>query len=314
MTKKIFITGATGCIGSYVIDLFLNDPEYDIHLLVRNPAKLKIRPEKYSNVYLHPGDFANIEDQKNIISESNYLIHMATAWGGDGERINVEKTHEMFGYCNHDICEKIIYFSTASILGKGNKPVDAAYKFGTDYIKSKYTAYKKLSASPLYDKITVLFPTLVFGGDESHPFSHISYGIMKARLWYLHFLRFFYADSTFHFLHAKDIAKITEYILKNNVSEKEYVLGMPVVTAKEALDALCNVFSFPVYFRIKLLPSLVFFFAWLFRIKITPWDRFCIKHPFFEYNTVSPRSFGLEASFPGLRTVLEDIKILRCIL
>ena len=41
-------------------------------------------------------------------------------------------------------------------------------------------AHEKLKSSPVYKKIITLFPTIVFGGDESHSFSHISQGLMKS--------------------------------------------------------------------------------------------------------------------------------------
>ena len=219
----------------------------------------------------------------------------------------------MFSFCNPEICRKIIYFSTASILGKGNRTIKEALTEGTPYIRTKYMAHEKLKSSPVYKKIITLFPTIVFGGDESHSFSHISQGLMKSP-WYLRIFSLFYADATFHFLHGKDIAKVTEYILKNDVDKNEYVLGNPVITAKEAIEEICKVFNIPIYFRIKLYPSLVLFLCRLLRIQIDPWDRFCIKNPFFEYNTVNPRTFGLKPSFPDLTSILVDIKLLRCIL
>ena len=314
--KKIFITGSTGCIGSYVTERFLSNDNYELHLLVRNPSRLKFNYEKYPGVVVHTGDIAKIEEHRETISQANYIIHIATAWGKDnGELINVEKTCELFLYADPKICERIIYFSTASILGRGNRPVKEALTEGTPYIRTKYMAHEKLQKSPIYEKIITLFPTLVFGGDESHPFSHISKGLIKNNLWYLRLLSFFYANCTFHFLHGKDIAKVTEYILiHNEIKEKEYVLGNTVITAKEAIKTICKVFNIPIYFRFKITPAIVFFTTWLFRIKINPWDRFCIKNPFFEYNTVNPSSFGLKGSFPTLESIMEDIKLLRCIL
>ena len=54
-----------------------------------------------------------------------------------------------------------------------------AEEIGTGYIKSKSIAYKLLSESPVKDRILTLFPTLVFGGDHYHPYSHISSGLIE---------------------------------------------------------------------------------------------------------------------------------------
>ena len=64
MRKKIFITGGTGCIGSYITDRFLSDNNYELHMLVRNPSRLKFNYKKYSNIIIHTGDIGKIEEHK----------------------------------------------------------------------------------------------------------------------------------------------------------------------------------------------------------------------------------------------------------
>ncbi|MFN6198841.1 MAG: NAD-dependent epimerase/dehydratase family protein, partial [Dolichospermum sp.] len=43
MTKKrILVTGASGCIGHYITEALIQNTNYELYLLVRNPDKLQI--------------------------------------------------------------------------------------------------------------------------------------------------------------------------------------------------------------------------------------------------------------------------------
>jgi nucleoside-diphosphate-sugar epimerase len=305
---KIFITGASGCIGHYVIDALLSENKYEIYLLLRDPSRLKFDYKKYPDLIICKGDMDNIENFQKELSTINYLIHIATDWSDSdfATRLNVEKTHKMFDFCDPDHCQKILYFSTASILGKNNTPIIEAEKYGTGYIKSKYLAYKMLPECKLADRIYTFFPTLVFGGGKNHPYSHLSAGVPNCKK-YLYFLRFFYMDSAFHFLHSQDIATVVKYVLENNVKEKNLVLGNEVITGKKTIEIMCKKFRLPIYFRLKVKPSFLFFLAKLFKVKVSAWDRFCINYPFFEYNTVNPATFGLKTEFPTLESLLTSL-------
>ncbi len=311
--KKIFVTGATGCIGHYVLDELLTQSNIDIHLLVRDPQKFQASYQHHEAISFHRGDLEHIEAHQRILSETNVLIHIATAWGDSDYSINLnrDKTHEMFSFLDSGMLEKIVYFSTASILGPGNRPVREALTEGTGYIRSKYLAYMSLPESKFVHKIVTVFPTMVFGGDASHPYSHISSGIVPS-LPYLNYVRFINMHGAFHFLHARDIASVTVYLALNPTTEQNYVLGNEVISGKQAVKDLCEVFGVRSYFQIKITSKMLMILAKLFKIKVAPWDKYCIEHPFFEYRTVHPGTFGLKRAFPTLKTALEDVKARNC--
>lgn len=306
LKKSIFITGSTGCIGHYVLDRFMADVDCDLHLLVRDPNKFPARYLK-PHVHLHAGDLENIQLHQDILSQCTHMIHIATAWGDSdySSTLNKDKTHEMFSYLDPHKLEKIVYFSTASILGPGNVPVIEAETMGTGYIRSKYRAYLSLKESAYASKLVTVFPTMVFGGDATHPYSHISSGILPS-LPYLKWVRFLNMHGAFHFLHAADIATVVHYALTHD-TDPDLVLGNPVITGKEAVQTLCKVFKVPCYFQIKITSAMLIFLAKLFKIKVAPWDTYCIKNPFFQYRTVNPGTWGLPAAFPTLDSVLTDI-------
>lgn len=126
--KRIFITGVSGCIGHYVVETLIQNTDHELFLLVRNPAKLKIPVESRPNVHLLSGDLREIEKFSELLKTINTAILIATSWGDPTEtyEINVVKTLALMKQLDPDVCEQVIYFSTASILSQQGQPLKEA--------------------------------------------------------------------------------------------------------------------------------------------------------------------------------------------
>lgn len=306
MKKKLFITGASGCVGHYVLDLVLPREDMELHLLLRDPARVQHSLASYPHVVVHRGNMEDIDSLSSVLSEMDYVLHIFTDWSDSDYAylLNVTKTHATFDMAKK--AKRIVYFSTASILGPGNIPIWQAGTYGHGYIRSKYEGYQALKNSAVSDKVVTVFPTLVFGGDKRHPYSHISSGLVPNAK-FLKWLRYIYIDGAFHFLHAKDIAQVSVHLLEADVGDKrDFALGTARYTAKEAIAILCRVFGVRQWFRIKINPSFVLRIAERFGITVGPWEKYCIENPHFSYDVVSPETFGLQTAFPTLESVVQD--------
>ena len=113
-TENVFITGATGCVGHYLIRECLKNPNLNIHVLVRKPEKLKFSESDFKRITVHIGDFKKIEAHHAIIKEMDYIIHSVTEWWGPEQtiQVNVKKTKEFFEMADQNRLKQIIYFST----------------------------------------------------------------------------------------------------------------------------------------------------------------------------------------------------------
>lgn len=303
LLKHVFVTGASGCVGHYVVERLLARSDIHLHLLVRDPARLRL-PAGLDRVTVLRGDMVDIADQAELLAEVDAVVHLATAWGDPiAYDVNVAATHEMMRLAGTGRCRRILYFSTASILDADNRPLHAADTLGTDYIRSKYLAYQGLDALPNREQVVTLFPTLVIGGGDGHPASHVSQGIEQA-LHHLWLLRHFRLDGTLHFIHAADIARMVEHLIEHPAPAKDLVLGNTALSVDAVLDAMCEHYGLPRD-RTWDLTRLATAITGLAGSRMTSWDRYCFEQRHFQYHTVNPRSLGLPPGLETLASVLE---------
>ena len=305
--KRIFITGASGCIGHYMTEALIQNTNHELYLLVRNPDKLQFNYQARPGIHILKGDMSRIEEHSDLLlKEINIAILAATAWGGKGETydINVVKTLALVNLLNPKICERIIYFSTASILDRNNQLLLPASQFGHDYIRTKYQCFSLLPKQAIADKIITVFPTLVFGGDKDKPYSHLSAGITDVTKW-INLIRWFKVDGSFHYIHAQDIAGVISYLVDNpdyspppeepDLGVDCLVLGNPEITVDEAIAEISSYFGKKVYLRFPLYIWLANILIKIFRIQMDAWSRFSLDYRHFTYtNPVTPASFGLK--------------------
>lgn len=309
--KRVLVTGASGCVGHYISQTLIDNTDYELFLLVRNPDKLKINLHNRADVHVVQGDMQQIEQQAELLKTIDVAILTATAWGGDITfHVNVDKTLELVSLLDPQRCEQIIYFSTASVLNQQDELLPEAGELGIDYIRSKYQCLQKIEKLAIASKLTTVFPTLVLGGDEKIPVSHISSGVPEVTK-YINIIRFLQADGSFHFIHGQDIATVVAHLVdhpptQNQKAPQRIVLGQPRLTANQAIAQVCDYLNKTIYFRIPLSAGLANVIIAVFRIQMDAWSYFCMNYRHFTYkNITNPATFGLNNHCATMADVLK---------
>lgn len=292
------MTGASGCIGHYILELLLQVERYEVYLLLRHPDKLQLSVADHPRVHILQGGLADIDRYADLIPTMHIAILTAAAWGGDEDYVfgtNVHHNLRLMAMLDPERCQQVIYFSTSSILDQNCHPLDEAGTLGTDYIRSKYECHQRLPELAIYPKITTVFPTLVFGGDKDKPYSFISAGLQDVTRW-VGLVRFFQADAGFHFAHAQDIATVVNYLLEHpsEAGYREFVIGNPSLSVNQAVEQVSDYFGQRIWFRVPLSLGLANLLIKVFRVQMAPWDYFCLQYRHFVYQgAVSPASFDM---------------------
>jgi nucleoside-diphosphate-sugar epimerase len=311
--RRVLVTGASGCVGHYVVDALVRETDHELFLLVRDPARLRVPWNTRPGVHLVVGDMRAIAEHAALLATLDAAVLTAAAWGGERQvlDVNVDGTLALLRRLDPARCDPVLYFSTASILDRDHRPLPEAARLGTEYIRSKVECARAIAGLAIAPRVVTLYPTLVIGGDARHPDSHPARLLRQALRW-AGLLRFFTADGSFHFVHARDAARIVRHLIDHPEAApppRELVLGSAPVRLADAVAAACAVAGrrrAPV--RVPLTTRLAEALIALCRVRVTPWDRHCMTRRHLVYDRpVDPGHFGLPVDFPDIAGVLRSL-------
>ena len=317
----ILITGASGCVGQYIVNWLIENSNSELFLWVRDPKKITSISLENPRIKVLVGDLRQSKKFKKELSEVNRVIHTATAWG-DPKRtkeVNIEAVKNLLNLLNPSNIKQIIYFSTASVLDRNLNLLPEAFTYGTEYIQTKAQCLTELEAHKLSTKIIAVFPTLVFGGrldgKSKFPTSYLTEGLRDAFKW-IWLARWIKVFSRFHFIHAADIAFICGHLATSDFKPaqpssesniKKLVLGQPQTNIDIAIRTILEWKGMRRVPQIPLWTWLVELLTILLPIQITNWDRFSLRQRHFIHEPVTtPETFGGKSYAKTLNQVLHN--------
>ncbi len=170
--NKIFITGATGFIGSNLARKLANEGVL-VHALVRkNSAISTIR---HRNIKLFYGNLLDIKSLDTAINGCSQVYHLAAYaknYARDNNlfnKINVEGTENVLVMAKKHSVTKIIYTSTSLVFGPSNKIETNESHLNNNNPYNDYDRSKMLAEEVIHNfillgmKIITVYPTRVFG-------------------------------------------------------------------------------------------------------------------------------------------------------
>lgn len=299
---RTLVTGISGCVGHYLYDELMNDPSQELVLVVREPARLRFRIDP-DRVTLVRADATDLAAYGHLAAEVEHVIYLAAAWGEPvSYETNLRAPLALFSRTDPARLRRVLNVSSASILDHAGQLLAAADRMGTDYIRSKYLASLHTPMHPMADRIVTVFPTLIFGGDATHPTSHLSRGLARVPR-YLRFLRHVRLDGSLHFIHARDLARIMVRLLTAPDPGPRVVVGNPVLTVDELLDELCRLLGQRRTGVLDLDP-VVRTVLGLINRRTNSWDDYSLQHRHFRYPATGPADWGLPTDLATLAGIL----------
>ncbi len=327
---RILITGAAGCVGQYLVEDLLERSAHDLVLLMRDPAKLTVPERHRHRVTVIAGDLRALDGWRTHLAGIDAALLVATAWGGTETRaITVEANLALADALIAAGCGHILYFATGSVLATDGTLLPEAERYGTDYIRSKHELVARMEArAGGATRITGLFPTLVFGGGGTpapgfgaKPMSHLARLALQVRPW-LWLLRRLTAEGRFHIVHAADIAIVARLLIDGAAAPAHagtaengaarIVLGNAPLTVDAMVRELAAARGRRHRPLFRLTTANAGAFIRLFRIEMTPWDRYLMQHPDQGYpGAVNPAHMGAAMAMPTLTDGLRSIGFAR---
>lgn len=236
---NIFITGATGFIGTHLVKR-LAQTEHQLVCLARKTSDTSLLVEQ--GVTIIQGDVTDKNSLLEGMKNCQWVINLANLYSFWEPRkqvyreINVEGTRNVMEAALETGISKLVHVSTAGIYGKPeespfseNSPVGPR-RF-SEYFRTKYEGdliaweYYQNKALPL----VMVYPVAVLGpGDPKTTGKYIQNIIHR------HLPATVFEDSYFTFVHVKDVAEIIVRAMEkeNNLGEK-YIAGKAQLTFGE---------------------------------------------------------------------------------
>jgi len=241
---KIFLTGATGFVGSHVARA-LAEQGAGLRLLVRPQSDLRNLQGIPADT--HVGDLAKPETLKSAVAGCDAVIHVAAdyrLWIRDPEamyRANVEGTRALLQLAREAGVPRFVYtssvatmhFATDGSVTDEEVPVALEDMVG-HYKRSKYLAEREaMAAAAAGQAVVILNPTTPIGSHDAKP-------TPTGRI-FVDFLNHnfpAYVDTGLNLVDVAEVARAHVTALTRGAGGRPHILGGENLTLKQILDRL----------------------------------------------------------------------------
>ena len=249
---KIFITGATGFIGTHLIQILDGKGHY-LKCLVRKTSNVE-------NLLKHNCElvYGDVTDKASFVKGMqgcDFLINLANIysfWEPDDsiyKKVNVDGTRNVLESALETGIKKVFHISTVAIFGKPAEcPFNEESQPGpvrfSEYSRTKYEGDK--IAWELYDKkhlpLVVLYPAAVLGSGDTQATGQYIKLLVKRKMPVVACTR-----SSLTYVHVKDVANAIEKALekKDNLGER-YIIGKEQLTIGEINKIVGEISGVPI--------------------------------------------------------------------
>lgn len=301
---RVLVTGASGCVGRYVIEELLSAHRVNLRLVVRDPRRLPAQVRSDPRVELVCGDLRDPQVHGAAANGVDAAILLAADWGPDCHAVNVEANLAIAGRLRSS--SHLVYVGSASVLDRNNARLLEAGSLGSPYIRSKAACASAFREGASGLPVTIVHPTLVAGGGERGiGCSHFT-TLLGSLLRHRRALSLMRGAGAFHAIHALDLARLISVVVHRPPPDgsSEIVAGGPVTTLDFALDTFCelSLLSRHPVVNVNRIASLA---TLIYGVQLSPWDRFCLTRADLSHVlTMMPEDFGVRSVYPDFRSIM----------
>lgn len=245
---KILVTGATGLIGSHLVERLVAR-RYDLRVLVRSVSDL--RRLRGLGVELAYGDVRDYWAVREAVKGVDVVYHLAGVMRDWGARqlfldVNVGGTEHICRACVAEGVKRLIHTSSVAATGMEDYPgvKDESAPLITNPREQHPYYYSKAEGERVVQryagehglKVTILRPSYTYGPRE------LNVGVyIVACLLQRHFYLLPGNGRNYHqMLYVTDVARGMELALQEQAIGQTYILAGPRTTAREVYSALAR--------------------------------------------------------------------------
>ncbi len=236
---RILITGASGQIGSYVLELLAKK-----HEVIGMDLKPYQFNEKYRKLVI-TGDLRSSKFVRNLVKGVDAVIHLAAqvsverSWMDpvfDAES-NIISAVNLLDACVENGVKKFIYVSSAAVYGNPiyvpvdeKHPTNPLSPYGVSKLAGEY--YTKIYSEKMHVNIVRPFNVYSERMDPKNPYSGVIAKFIERARRGLPPIIYGDGKQTRDFIHAEDVARAIEIVLEKGESGEVYNIGTGKETSR----------------------------------------------------------------------------------
>jgi dihydroflavonol-4-reductase len=243
---RIFITGATGFIGTRLVKR-LSETAHELRCLARQTSH--VQRLEAAGVDIIIGDITDKESLIRGLQGCDWVVHLASSfefWVPDQQvyqAVNIDGVRYVMESALATSIKKVVFVSTAAVFGNTPWPITEESDFGS-LRASRYAQTKldgEMIAWRMHEEeglpLVVIYPGAVIGADDPKAagryLQKIAFGKMPAQV---------VVDSVFPWVHVQDVCEAIVRALEkdDNIGEK-YLISASNMTWGEMNRLICEV-------------------------------------------------------------------------
>jgi dihydroflavonol-4-reductase len=248
---NVFLTGATGFVGSHVARAFAAQGAR-LHLLVRSTSRLDNLEGLSAGTVI--GDLRDPESFRSALSDCKVLVHVAAdyrLWVRDPQAMyaaNVDGTRNLLALAREVGVRRVVYTSSVATMGfrKDGSIVDENTPVSLDdmighYKRSKYLAEQEaIVAARDGQQVIVLNPTTPIGANDIKPTptGQIVVDFLNRKFPA-------YVDTGLNLVDVDEVARMHVTALERGKPGERYILGGENLSLKQILDKMSAITGIP---------------------------------------------------------------------
>ncbi|HEY0263652.1 MAG TPA: hopanoid-associated sugar epimerase [Granulicella sp.] len=248
---QVFLTGATGFVGSHVARLYAAQGA-SLRLLTRKTSSTAAL--EGIDAELVVGDLRSPEGLRSALSGCDALVHVAAdyrLWVRDPQAMyaaNVEGTRELLRIAHEVGVRRVVYTSSVATMGfrkdgtivDEDSPVSLADMVG-HYKRSKFLAEQEaIKAAEAGQHVIILNPTTPIGSHDAKPTptGQIIVDFLNKKFPA-------YVETGLNLVDVSEVARMHYAALEQGRPGQRYILGGENLTLKQILDRMSAITGLP---------------------------------------------------------------------
>jgi dihydroflavonol-4-reductase len=242
----ILVTGATGLVGTHLIQLLLSQGKI-VRALYRNTI-----PNLFANTTIDwvKADINDILALEAAMEGITQVYHCAAVVSFNPKKrrelhtINVEGTANVVNACIEQKVQKLLFVSSVAALGRirQDKPIDESMNWSPETSNSEYGKTKYLAELEVWRgmgeglETVVVNPVIILGAGD---WSSGSSGIFKSA--YDEFP--WYTNGMSGFVDVEDVVRAMQLLMDSTVNGKRFILSAENITYREIFNLIADRFG-----------------------------------------------------------------------